>query len=118
VKPVLEMLKQVDIKGLAHITGGGFIENIPRVLPANVNADIRLGSWPIPPIFSLLEREGGLTHDDLYRTFNMGIGMIAIVSEEQADAAVRAAEAAGEAVYRIGTVTDGAKEVSFSGTEV
>jgi phosphoribosylformylglycinamidine cyclo-ligase len=115
VRAVLDLIGKVQVKGLSHITGGGFIENIPRILPEGVNADIRLGSWTVPPIFDLLAREGNLTHDDLYRTFNMGIGMIAIVPEEQADAAVAALREAGESAQRIGVATSGDRRVTFSG---
>src|SRR5690606_24227413 len=69
VKPVLAILNDVAIKGMAHITGGGFIENIPRVLPDNVNADIEYGSWPILPIFELMQREGAISNNDMFRTF-------------------------------------------------
>lgn len=115
VKSVLNMMSKVQIKGLSHITGGGFIENIPRILPADVNADIELGAWSVPPIFKLLEKEGGLVHDDLYRTFNMGIGMVAIVPGDQADAALAAAREAGETAQVIGKVTFGNCRVTFGG---
>lgn len=120
VKPILNMLKKVNIHGLAHITGGGFIENIPRVFPKDggANADIRLDSWPIPPIFTMMERLGGLTRDDLYRTFNMGIGMAAIVPADEADAALAAAAELGEAAYRIGEITEGIGQVTFDGVSV
>jgi phosphoribosylformylglycinamidine cyclo-ligase len=118
VKPILAMLEDVAIKGMAHITGGGFIENIPRVLPDGVNVDIQYGSWPILPIFSLMQREGGITNNDMFRTFNMGIGMVIIVNADDADKAVAAAEAQGEKVYRLGVVTEGERVVTFQGAEV
>lgn len=118
VKPILAMLEDVAIKGMAHITGGGFIENIPRVLPDGVNVDIQYGSWPILPIFSLMQREGGITNNDMFRTFNMGIGMVIIVQADDADKAVAAAEAQGEKVYRLGVVTEGERVVTFQGAEV
>ncbi|WP_019535460.1 phosphoribosylformylglycinamidine cyclo-ligase [Paenibacillus ginsengihumi] len=118
VKPVLAALEQVELKGLAHITGGGFLENIPRVLPEGVNVVIDEGSWPVLPIFELMQREGHISKDDMYRTFNMGIGMVVIVSEEQADAAVRVFEANGEKAYRLGRVTPGERAVAFSGVSV
>jgi phosphoribosylformylglycinamidine cyclo-ligase len=72
------------LKGLAHITGGGLIDNIPRVLPANCDAVIDTTSWPVPPIFSLLQQNGRVPREEMYQVFNMGIGMVAIVSEPDA----------------------------------
>jgi len=117
VKPVLALLDEVEVRGMAHITGGGFIENIPRVLPTGVNAHIRLGSWPMPPIFELLRSEGALTHDDCYRTFNMGIGYIIVVPADAREEAMRVLAAAGETPYDIGVVTEGEGIVTFEGTE-
>lgn len=118
VKPILAMLERIRIKGMAHITGGGFLENIPRVLPPGVNAQIEYGSWPILPIFSLLQRLGSVSNNDMFRTFNMGIGMVLIVPSEQADEAIKLAEANGERAYRIGTVTPGERIVTFEGAIV
>ncbi|MBD2866562.1 phosphoribosylformylglycinamidine cyclo-ligase [Paenibacillus oceani] len=118
VKPILAMLEKVTIKGMAHITGGGFLENIPRVLPEGVNAQIEYGSWPILPIFKLLQQSGNVTNNDMFRTFNMGIGMVLIVPAEQADEAVRLAEENGEKAYRLGTVTPGEQIVTFNGADV
>ena len=83
------------IKGLAHITGGGFIENIPRILPPGTEAVIRRGSWPVPPLYGLIERRGGIGNDEMYRVFNMGIGMVAVVDSERADELIGAIAAAG-----------------------
>jgi phosphoribosylformylglycinamidine cyclo-ligase len=113
VKAVQALKKAADIKGLAHITGGGFLENIPRVLPEGTDASIRLGSWPVLPVFELLREAGNLTRDDLYRTFNMGIGMVVIAPADEAEAVIRAAEEAGEKAYRIGTVTEGSGKVAL-----
>jgi phosphoribosylformylglycinamidine cyclo-ligase len=118
VKPILAMLEQVNIKGMAHITGGGFLENIPRVLPAGVNVRIDYGSWPILPIFKLLQEAGSVTNNDMFRTFNMGIGMVLVVPAEQAEEALRLAESHGEKAYRIGTVTEGEQVVTFNGADV
>ncbi|MBD0383328.1 phosphoribosylformylglycinamidine cyclo-ligase [Paenibacillus sedimenti] len=118
VKPVLGMLEEVSIKGMAHITGGGFIENIPRVLPDGVNVEIQYGSWPILPIFELMQREGGISNNDMFRTFNMGIGMVIIVGADDAEKAIAAAEKQGEKVYRLGVVTEGERVVTFQGAEV
>ena len=96
------------IKALAHITGGGFLENIPRVLPDNLSAVIRLGSWPIPPLFSLIQSRGAIAADEMYRVFNMGVGMIAIVSPADV-ATVRGL--IPEETFIIGELAAGAKRV-------
>lgn len=115
VKPVLRLLEQFDLKGLVHITGGGFVENIPRVLPEGTGVRIATGSWPVPPVFSWLEKLGGLSRQDLFTTFNMGIGMVMIVPEEQAEAVIRRSIELGERAYRIGRVTEGDRRVDFKG---
>lgn len=115
VKQVLKLLEQVRVKGLAHITGGGFIENIPRMLPDGVDVRIDYGSWPIQPIFTLMQSKGSISHRDMFTTFNMGIGMVIVVPQEQADEAIRAAEEFGEQVYRIGDVIEGNRKVQFHG---
>ncbi|MBB6694089.1 phosphoribosylformylglycinamidine cyclo-ligase [Cohnella xylanilytica] len=118
VKSVLKLLESVKIKGMAHITGGGFIENIPRVLPDNVNVDIELGSWPIQPIFKLMQRDGAISDRDMFTTFNMGVGMVLVVPGEQAEQAVSLAKELGEQAYVIGQVTEGRKVVTFGGVEL
>lgn len=89
VKPILEAIKTIDIKGIAHITGGGFIENIPRIMPKGLVGDIKWGSWPISPIFTLLEEWGNIDRMDMYKTFNMGIGMVVVCSPRETDKAVK-----------------------------
>lgn len=118
VKPVLSLLEQVEVKGMAHITGGGFIENIPRVLPDGVGVEIAYGSWPVLPIFNLLQKQGNVSNRDMFTTFNMGIGLVIIVAEDQAEVAVNALRKAGETPYVIGKVTEGHREVMFTGAEV
>lgn len=118
VKPVLAVLEQVAIKGMAHITGGGFLENIPRVLPDSVNAQIDYGSWPILPIFELMQREGSISNNDMFRTFNMGIGMVVVVAEEDAAKAVELFAQQGEKAYTLGRITDGERIVTFNGAVV
>ncbi|SMF59994.1 phosphoribosylformylglycinamidine cyclo-ligase [Paenibacillus barengoltzii] len=118
VKPVLALLEKVDVKGMAHITGGGFIENIPRVLPEGVNVEINYGSWPILPIFDLLQKKGNVSNRDMFTTFNMGIGLVIVVAEDQAEAAVAALKQAGETPYVIGKVTEGQRAVTFAGADV
>lgn len=118
VKSIQALMEKVTVKGLSHITGGGFIENIPRMLPTNVNTRIGYGSWPIQSIFTLMQEKGKITHSDMFRTFNMGIGMVVIVAEEDAAETMATLEQAGEAVYRIGTVVPGSGQVEFSGVEL
>ncbi|OBZ10900.1 MULTISPECIES: phosphoribosylformylglycinamidine cyclo-ligase [Bacillales] len=118
VKSALKLVEQVEVKGMAHITGGGFIENIPRVLPDGVNVDVEYGSWPILPIFDLMQNKGGITNRDMFTTFNMGIGLVVVVPADQANEALRIAAELGEQAYRIGTVTEGSRIVTFTGADV
>lgn len=118
VKSALKLVEQVEVKGMAHITGGGFIENIPRVLPDGVNVDVEYGSWPILPIFDLMQTKGGITNRDMFTTFNMGIGLVVVVPADQANEALRIAAELGEQAYRIGTVTEGSRIVTFTGADV
>lgn len=107
VKSLLSLMESVEVKGMAHITGGGFLENIPRVLPQGKQAEIELGTWPILPIFELIRRSGDISQTDMFRTFNMGIGMVIVVKEEDADQAISQLKHSGEQVYRIGRITPG-----------
>jgi len=107
VKPLLDALKHFSIRGLAHITGGGFYENIPRMLPDGLGAVIRPESWPIPDIFSFLQVHGELTEEDLYATFNMGIGMVAAVAKEEEQEMLAFFEGQGEKAYVIGDIVKG-----------
>lgn len=118
VKSVLKLIESVQVKGMAHITGGGFIENIPRVLPEGVNVDVELGAWPVHPVFGLMQRDGAISDRDMYTTFNMGIGMVLIVPAEQAEKAVSLAGELGENAYVIGRVTEGSRIVTFGGAEL
>ena len=104
VKQLLELMQQVDVHGLAHITGGGLPENLPRVLPVDVDAILDLDSWKYPPVFRWLQEQGNVEESEMLRTFNCGIGMVVCVPPEQADEAARLLEAAGETVYRIGRI--------------
>ncbi len=85
VKPVMALKSSVRIKGLAHVTGGGIVENLPRVLPKGCGARIRKGSWPVPPIFSFIQARGGVDEAEMYRVFNMGLGMLVVVGAEDRD---------------------------------
>jgi phosphoribosylformylglycinamidine cyclo-ligase len=104
VKPLLALMKTGVIKGMAHITGGGLTENIPRVLPKEVMAQIHRQSWVAPPIFAWLQEHGKVADDEMARTFNCGIGMVVIVAKENAEAALAQLTAAGETVFTIGEI--------------
>ncbi len=104
VKPLLGLIRQMPVKGMAHITGGGLVENLPRVLPEAVKAVIARSSWPMPPLFQWLQREGKVADAEMHRVFNCGIGMAVVVAAEHADAAVHALSGAGETVFRVGRI--------------
>ncbi|GAF13520.1 phosphoribosylformylglycinamidine cyclo-ligase [Bacillus sp. JCM 19045] len=105
VKPVLACMRKGLVSGAAHITGGGFYENIPRMLPDRLGAEIDNGSWPVPNIFSFIKEKGSLADKDLFSTFNMGIGMVLAVTEENLHEAIEVLEQQGEKAYIIGRVT-------------
>jgi phosphoribosylformylglycinamidine cyclo-ligase len=104
VKPILQLLAETDVHALAHITGGGLPENLPRVLPEGTQARIDASSWNRPPIFDWLQSAGSIAEAEMLRTFNCGIGMVACVPESQAAQACKLLEQAGETVYRIGKI--------------
>ncbi|MFO1303484.1 MAG: phosphoribosylformylglycinamidine cyclo-ligase [Burkholderiales bacterium] len=104
VKPVLSLLHAVPVKGMAHITGGGLVENVPRMLPEGLQARLTRSSWTRPAIFSWLQRRGNVADDEMHRVFNCGIGMALVVAPEHADRAIRALADAGETAQRIGTI--------------
>lgn len=104
VKPVLETMKAVRIKGMAHITGGGLVENIPRCLPAHTKAVLQGNAWPRPEIFGWLQREGGVAESEMHRTFNCGIGFVVIVAEADAARAAELLRAQGQTVHAIGRI--------------
>ncbi|GAW32786.1 phosphoribosylformylglycinamidine cyclo-ligase [Carboxydocella sp. JDF658] len=108
VRSLLPLVQEGRIAALAHITGGGLLENIPRVLPPGLGVELTAGSWPIPPIFDLIEKLGHIAKEEMARTFNLGIGMVAIVAAEEAPAIADRLTAAGEKVYTIGRVVAGA----------
>ena len=118
VKPVLALLQALPVKGLAHITGGGLLENVPRVLPEDVAAVLDARAWPRPPLFDWLQREGQVADDEMHRVFNCGIGMVLVVASEHVDAALAVLRASGEAAYRIGEIEmrkPGAAQTRVSG---
>ena len=104
VKSVLAVLKEITIKGMAHITGGGITENVPRILPENVVAQIDASAWQFPKLFKWLQQEGQVEQAEMYRTFNCGIGMVVVVSAEDAIKAEQLFAAQGETVYRLGMI--------------
>ncbi|MEH7545530.1 MULTISPECIES: phosphoribosylformylglycinamidine cyclo-ligase [Bacillaceae] len=106
VKPILSALKKFPLKGMAHITGGGFIENIPRMLPEGLGAKIDEKSWPIPPVFQLISSHGQVDYAEMYNIFNMGVGMVIAVDSEIASDVLQHFEQCGEKAYQIGVVTD------------
>ena len=107
VKPVLALLDEIKVKSIAHITGGGFYENIPRALPKGKKAVIDQASVRILPIFKLIAERGGIPMPDMFSTFNMGVGMITIVAKEDVEKALEILKANGEDAYVIGHVEDG-----------
>jgi phosphoribosylformylglycinamidine cyclo-ligase len=111
VKTFLSIMEAFTIKGAAHITGGGLIENVPRVLPKGLKAVIDPTRWPVPAIFRWIQTEGILTQWDMYRTFNMGIGMVLIVSEEESENVLAYAQELGEKAYLIGIIEEGQEGV-------
>ena len=115
VKSVLAAIREGGVHGLAHITGGGLTENLPRVLPEGLGAEIDLGAWSLPPVFGWLKREGGLDTSEMLKTFNSGIGMVVVVSPEKADAIAALLDAEGETVHRLGRVTAG-QGVAYTGS--
>jgi len=104
VKSLLKLIETLPVKGMAHITGGGITENIPRVLPAGLTAEIKKGSWAMPPLFTWLQAQGNIVDAEMYKTFNCGIGMAVIVAKELAAAAKAQLEANGESVFEIGVI--------------
>ncbi|GAA3875053.1 phosphoribosylformylglycinamidine cyclo-ligase [Celeribacter arenosi] len=115
VKPVLAAIRAGGVNALAHITGGGITENLPRVLPDGLGADIDLTTWTLPPVFAWLTEAAGLQQSELLKTFNAGIGMIVVVDAERADDLISVLSAEGETVYNIGRVTTGGS-VTYEGT--
>lgn len=111
VKPLLKLIDEIGINTVSHITGGGFIENIPRMLPENLTAKINKGTWNIPPIFTLMQKKANIPERDMYNTFNMGIGMVVAVDADKADKAVKCLEDAGEKAYIIGKLVEGSEGV-------
>ena len=111
VKPLLKLIDEVGIHTVSHITGGGFVENVPRMLPDGLRAVIHKGTWEILPIFDIMQEKGNIPETDMYNTFNMGIGMIVAVDADKADIAVKCLEESGEKASIIGELVEGEKGV-------
>ncbi len=112
-KPLWPLVERKEINGLVHITGSGFQGNIPRVLPENCDAVIDRNAWRVPAIFELIQKAGGVDRDEMYRVFNMGLGMLVIVSKERGEAIQAELEAAGETVVIAGEIVPGNRSVRF-----
>ncbi len=104
VKSILGLIETVKVKGMAHITGGGITENVPRVLPEGLTAEISANSWTLPPLFQWLQQQGNIADKEMYKTFNCGIGMVVIVAQADAAEAKKVLEVKGETVYQIGQI--------------
>ena len=111
VKPVLYLLEKYKVLGIAHITGGGLLENIPRILPEGVSVQINQKSWTKPPVFSLIQKEGKISNEEMYRTFNMGIGMVLVVRQKETLEILEALKIIDYNSYIIGKVVKGNKQV-------
>jgi len=106
VRPVLRLLREVTVHALAHITGGGLPENLPRVIPSTLAAEIQLDSWALPPVFQWLQQQGGLPQYELFRTFNCGVGMVLIIPAAATETALGLLRAAGERPWELGRLVD------------
>lgn len=110
VKPVLELLQKTNVKALAHITGGGLLENVPRVLPGSVKAIIDTGTWCIPPIFNWIQKKGNIEDEEMFRTFNCGVGMIICVNKNDQKIALECLTKSGETAWIIGRIDKGEED--------
>lgn len=113
VKPLLALIEKCDVKAVSHITGGGFYENIPRMLKDGLSAKITKSAVPVLPIFNVIQREGNISEHDMFNTFNMGVGMIIAIDKDQVDTALQVLADAGEKAFVLGEVVEGDKEVIF-----
>src|SRR5215510_2970696 len=114
VKPVLELLRSVPVLAMAHVTGGGITENLPRVLPEGCQAVIDPRAWPVPPVFTIIQAGGEVEEAEMRRTFNMGIGYLLVVRASEVDRATRALETSGERVFEVGEIRAGARSVVYA----
>lgn len=112
-KTILHLVKKVNIKAMSHITGGGFYDNIPRVLPEGLTARITKGSWPIPSIFKKIQRRGGIDETEMFRTFNMGVGMVMVLSSRSVGRVLAVLAALGQKAWDIGELAEGTNSVEI-----
>ena len=110
VKPLLKLISEINVKGMAHITGGGLVDNVPRVLPENTQAVLHRDSWQMPELFRWLQMKGGVADAEMVRVFNCGIGMVVIVSPDQVDAAIKSLTAQGLKAWTVGEVVERPKD--------
>jgi phosphoribosylformylglycinamidine cyclo-ligase len=110
VKPLLKLISEINVKGMAHITGGGLVDNVPRVLPENTQAVLHRDSWQMPELFRWLQMKGGVADAEMVRVFNCGIGMVVIVSPDQADIAIKSLTAQGLKAWTVGEVVERPKD--------
>ena len=115
VKSVLSLLDKFNIKGIAHITGGGLIENVPRILPEGLTAQIDKNSFKTPVIFQKIQKEGSVAEDEMYRTFNMGIGMVLIIEQSDKKAVLKELDNLQETPYEIGSIISAQKDIILKG---
>lgn len=111
LRPLMPLIDRGVVRGLAHITGGGLVDNVPRVLPKGVDARFDLASWEVPAVFRVLQREGGVERDEMFRAFNMGVGMVAVVPAAEADSVVSELNGAGERAWIAGEIVPGEGKV-------
>ncbi len=107
VKTILQLIGKVQVKGIAHITGGGFIENIPRIFPEGIGCEIRKNAYTVPEIFKIMQERAGISDEQIYNTFNMGIGMVVCVNQEDVEKTIQFLEEMGESAYLIGKTVQG-----------
>jgi phosphoribosylformylglycinamidine cyclo-ligase len=113
LKAIRPLLAQGLVKGMAHITGGGITENLPRVLPDGCAAAIHTASWRVPPLFTLLQQRGAISTDEMFRAFNMGIGLVAVTARAAVDVVIELLERAGEHPVSLGSVIPGDRDISY-----
>ncbi len=113
VKPLLALIEKCNVKAVSHITGGGFYENIPRMLKDDMSAKINKSAVPVLPIFNVIQKEGNISEHDMFNTFNMGVGMVIAIDKNQVDTALSVLAQAGEKAFVLGEVVEGDKEVIF-----
>src|SRR5262249_7565130 len=112
-RAVLDLVREVRVRGMAHVTGGGITGNLPRVLPDSCRAVIEVGAWPVPPIFAAVQGAAGVDDAEMRRPFNMGLGFVGVTRAVDAPAAMRRLRAAGEQVFEVGEIRAGARSVEY-----